>query len=177
MAFEDRFEELAPLAYRTAFRIVGRRSEAEEIAQETMAKAMQRWSRIHTHARPWVCRVAANDALGVVRKRARRARVVITTLAEPADAGDSSVDRIDLQRVLIDLPKRQREVVMLRFVADLTEREVADELGVSLGTVKTHVRRGLDALRVALSLDPDSGAATATIPAISPTCISPTCTE
>lgn len=174
MTFEERFEELAPLAYRTAFRVVGRRSEAEEIAQETMARAMQRWSRIRTHARPWVCRVAANEAIGVVRKRNRRDRIVATHRPEPQpDDVSSSIGRLDLQRVLLDLPTRQREVVMLRFVADLTEREVADELGISLGTVKTHARRGLDALRSAMT-DPSDERAVSARPADTPTHVSPT---
>jgi DNA-directed RNA polymerase specialized sigma24 family protein len=71
MLFDDEFDDLAALAYRTAFRIVGTRAEAEEIAQETMTKAFVRWRRVSRHARPWVCRVAANEAIGLLRKRNR----------------------------------------------------------------------------------------------------------
>lgn len=155
MSFEEQFEELAALAYRTAFRIVGRRAEAEEIAQETMAKAMQRWSKVGGHARPWVCRVASNEAIGIVRKRkSGRARdLAVATANSSPEPGPDSVQRLDLQRLMLDLPKRQREVVALRYIADLTEAEVASELGLSLGTVKTHARRGLVSLRSALGDD------------------------
>lgn len=155
MSFEEQFEELASLAYRTAFRIVGRRAEAEEIAQETMAKAMQRWSKVGGHARPWVCRVAANEAIGIVRKRktGRSRDLTITTATASTESGSAPEQRLDLQRLMLDLPKRQREVVALRYIADLTEAEVASELGLSLGTVKTHARRGLEALRSALGED------------------------
>lgn len=165
MSFEEQFEELAPLAYRTAFRIVGVRSEAEEIAQETMAKALQRWSKISGHARPWVCRVASNEAIGVVRKRNRRRSIDRRTRADdPADDAHASVQRLDLQRLLLELPKRQREVVALRYVADLTEAEVAAELKLSLGTVKTHARRGLASLRSALGDDDSKAPAHTTSP-------------
>ena len=59
-------------------------------------------------------------------------------------------DRLDLQRALRDLPKRQRDVVVLRYVADQPEDAVAAALGVSVGTVKTHASRGLAALRARL---------------------------
>ncbi|BAN01300.1 RNA polymerase sigma factor [Ilumatobacter coccineus] len=165
MSFEEQFAELAPLAYRTAFRIVGVRSEAEEIAQDTMAKALQRWSKISGHARPWVCRVAANDAIGAVRKRNRRRSIDRQTFTpDPTDGGAAAVQRLDLQRVLLDLPKRQREVVALRYVADLTEADVAAELKLSLGTVKTHARRALEALRTALGDDESSATTHTTSP-------------
>ena len=62
----------------------------------------------------------------------------------------SAIERVDLQRALLRLPKRQREVVVLRFLADLPEAEVAESLGCSTGTVKSHASRGLVALRLSL---------------------------
>lgn len=120
-----------------------------------MAKAMQRWSKVSGHARPWVCRVAANEAIGIVRKRktGRSRDLRITTATASTESGSASEQRLDLQRLMLDLPKRQREVVALRYIADLTEAEVASELGLSLGTVKTHARRGLESLRSALGED------------------------
>ncbi len=65
----------------------------------------------------------------------------------------SIADRVDLYRALDGLSDRQREVLMLRFLADLPEATVADALGCSVSTVKTHAARGLAALRGALDIE------------------------
>jgi RNA polymerase sigma factor (sigma-70 family) len=152
MLFEDEFDDLAALAYRTAFRIVGTRAEAEEIAQETMSKALVRWRRVRRHARPWVCRVAANEAIGVVRKRNRSLGAIVSPRS--LDEADALL-RIDLQRLLAQLPKRQRDVVVLRYLADLSEADVAAALGISIGTVKAHAHRALRALRASAAPEPE----------------------
>lgn len=151
MEFEDEFDDLAGLAYRTAFRILGARPEAEEVAQETMTKALLGWNRVRSHARPWVCRVAANEAIGILRKR-RPARM---ELAMVQSSGETIGDRIDLQRALLILSKRQREVVILRYLVDLPEADVGAEFGISIGSVKTHAHRALAALRTVMRADPD----------------------
>lgn len=150
MSFDDEFGELARLSYRVAFRILGNRSEAEDVTQEALTKAFVRWRRVEDHARPWVCRVSTNLALGVVRKRNRPRQ----PLADVADATNEVVVRMELQQMLLSLPKRQREVVALRYLADLSEAVVAAELGCSVGTVKTHAHRGLAALRQGLGPQP-----------------------
>lgn len=150
MTFDDEFDELADLAYQTAFRILGSRSEAEDVAQDTMVKAYLRWGRVQSHARPWVCRVAVNGSLGIVRRRRRRH----TATERHGGPATDVADRVDLQRLLTSLSRRQRDVVVLRYLADLSEAEVAEELGISVGTVKTHAHRGLEALRQHLAPGP-----------------------
>src|SRR3954471_21515627 len=147
MSFDDDFDELTSLAYRTAFRVLGSRPEAEEVAQETTIRALVRWRRVRSHARPWVCRVAANEAIGILRKRRT---VVLDETVASARGDEATGDRIDVQRALLALPRRQREVLVLRYLVDLPEAEVAAELGITLGTVKTHAHRALAALRIAL---------------------------
>lgn len=66
---------------------------------------------------------------------------------EAARAVDSVAIDVDLHRALRRLPRRQRDVVLLRYFADLTEQEIAAELGLAPGTVKSHASRGLHALR------------------------------
>jgi len=66
-----------------------------------------------------------------------------------------NTERVDLNRALATLPRRQREVVLLRYVVDLPENEVARQLSCSPGTVKTHASRGLAALRAALGDNSD----------------------
>lgn len=144
MTFDDEFDELAGLAYRVAFQIVGSRAEAEEIAQDTMTKAFIRWRRVQRHARPWVCRVAINGALGLVR---RRRPAQSGALPPERDHQDGVANRLDLQRLLSSLSRRQRDVVALRYLADMSEADVANELGISVGSVKTHAHRGINLLR------------------------------
>ena len=145
--FEDGFDHLAVLAHRVAYRILGSSEDAEEIAQETLARAYVRWSRVSGYAEPWVVRVATNLALGRWRK-ARSGRIGQVVVV--ADGGDAAL-RIDLVELLWQLPRRQREVVVLRYLADRSEQETADALGCSLGSVKQHAHRGLSALRSSIT--------------------------
>jgi RNA polymerase sigma factor (sigma-70 family) len=144
MTFDDEFDDLAALAYQTAFRILGSRSEAEEVAQDTMTKAYVRWRRVQSHARPWVCRVAVNGAIGVLRRR-RHPEPRQSMAHDNFQTGVAN--RVDLQRLLSSLSRRQRDVIALRYLADLPEVDVAAELGISVGTVKTHAHRGIEILR------------------------------
>jgi RNA polymerase sigma-70 factor (sigma-E family) len=145
--FEDRFDDLARLAYRVAYRILGDREEARDITQEALARAYSRWSRVEGHAAGWVVRVATNLALDRTRRSTRT--LTAPPSRPPADPA-AAAERADLVRVLAGLPRRQREVVVLRYLADLPEIEVAAALGLGTGTVKSHASRGLAALRIAL---------------------------
>jgi RNA polymerase sigma factor (sigma-70 family) len=141
--FEDAFEGLYGLAYRVAFRLLGRRGEAEDVAAEALARAYTRWSRIGAYPAAWVSRVSTNLALDVWRReQRRRGTPPVATVIE-----SSAAERVDLHRALASLSKRQREVVALRYLADLPEDTVAAALGCSTGTVKQHASRGLAALK------------------------------
>src|SRR4029453_18585675 len=149
--FEDRFAVLAALGYKVAYRLTGDRAESEDLAQEALARAYLRWRKVAAYDEAWVARVTTNLAIGRWRKHRR---VVVTGTGEPAfgrfpapAAGADPLDRIELVRVLRSLPRRQREAVALRYLADLPEADVAAWLGCSGGTVKTHTPRGLAALR------------------------------
>jgi RNA polymerase sigma factor (sigma-70 family) len=148
--FDDRFEELAGLAYRIAYRLTGSRPDSEDIAQEALARASVRWRRIGPYAEAWVTRVATNLALGLLRKGSRRH----TGVAEEDRPHDQTVtDRQVLVAALGSLPRRQRDTVALRYLGDLSEAQVAAALGCSVGSVKQHASRGLAALRKALEDD------------------------
>ena len=146
--FDARIDELGRLAYQVGFRILGDRGEAEDVAQETLARAFARWSTVQRHAEPWVVRVATNQALGVWRRRRPAGRTDDIAVGSHAS---NTVDRIDLVRVISTLPRRQREVVALRFLADLPERDIAAALGCSIGSVKQHTHRAMASLRLALT--------------------------
>lgn len=146
--FEDCFLTLANVAYRVAYRLLGNRPEAEDVTQEALTRAYQRWQQVRDHSEPWVARVASNLALDVIRRGRRRPVEGLSDRDEPAARDDDgAIDRVDLVRVLRAMPRRQRQVVVLRYLADLSELDTAAELGISIGAVKKHASRGLAALR------------------------------
>jgi RNA polymerase sigma-70 factor (sigma-E family) len=154
VTFEEVFPVLVRDAYRVAYRLLGDRSEAEDVAQEACARAYSRWSSVHDHAEAWCVRVASNLALDRLRSRSRSHRrdtqLATAGIVAPAFAGVSA-DRVDLVKALATLPRRQREAVVLRYLGDLSEAQTADVLGCSVGSVKTHSSRGLAKLREVVS--------------------------
>jgi RNA polymerase sigma-70 factor (ECF subfamily) len=147
-AFDAFFVAHLPAVHRVAARIVGPGPAAEDVAVEAMARAFSHWSSVRSMAYPraWVVRVATNIALDEARRR--RPRLPAPTLSDPPS--EEVVLRHSLVASLLRLPRRQREVVVLRYIADMSEQEVADNLGLSTGTVKTHLHRALPRLRTEL---------------------------
>jgi len=152
LVFEEAFEDLYVRAYGVAYQLLGRRSEAEDVAQETLARAFVRWRRIRGYAEAWVVRVAGNLAIDVWRRR-QRVDADGTTDRHGATAPGPDGQRVDLHRALDTLSRRQREVIVLRFLADLPEADVAKALGCSVGSVKQHASRGLATLRTSMAVD------------------------
>jgi RNA polymerase sigma factor (sigma-70 family) len=154
--FEESFPELFRVAYRAAYRVTGDAGASEDAASEALSRAGVRWRRIGDRSLPWVVRVATNLAIDHARRHAREPRAVHD--GSRAEGIESVPTKVDLYRALKVLPKRQREVVVLRYFGDLTEREIATELGLAPGTVKSHASRGLAALRAQLEDRPVSDA-------------------
>ena len=146
--FVAAFDELYDCAYQHAYRLLGDRHEAEDLAQEACTRACLRWHHLD-NPRAWVIRVTTNLAFDRFR-RLRSAAKHLRLAPAPAAAPDDR--HVDIHRALAKLPKRQREVVVLRYLADLSEAQTAAALGCAPGTVKSHASRGLRALRAALEL-------------------------
>ena len=147
--FEEAFDVLFPRAFRLARRVVGDSAAAEDIAAEALARAYARWPRVVDlpYRDAWVLRVAANLSMDDVRRR--RPGPAPAPAAGP-DADDVVALRLALAAALSALPRRQREAVTLRYLGDLSDADVAGALGISAGSVKTHLHRGLAALRARL---------------------------
>lgn len=147
--FDEAFDNLFAGAQRVARRLVGDGAPAEDVAAETLARAYARWPKVRDldYRDAWVMRVAANVALDFLRRSRRSIPAPTSTTADPSD---DAVTRLALAEALRRLPRRQRDVVVLRYLADISEADVAESLGVSAGTVKQHAHRALDALRRAL---------------------------
>ena len=148
--FEEAFPTLFALAYRVSYRILGDRADGEDVAQEALARAHLRWIALGAHPEGWIVTVATRLAIDRVR---RRRRAPVPRREQLALVDNHIAERLDLARALRRLPRRQREVVVLRYLADWAELEVAEALGCSPGTVKSHAARGLAALRRHLALD------------------------
>lgn len=152
-AFDDRFDELWRVAYQVAFRVLGEREEAADVAQEAVARVALRWDRVEGHAAALTARISAGRAIDAWRRR----RLAGHGHASPpggveVPAGESAVDdRAELVAALRRLPVRQRDAVVLRYLADLSELDTAQALGCSPGTVKQHTSRGLRSLRSVLT--------------------------
>lgn len=143
-SFEAAFDELFPRAVRLANRLLGDRASAEDVAAEALARAYARWSKVGglPYRDGWVLKVATNLAIDRLRRRPPE--------LWPAVGGDfeDGVElRIALNAALLTLAPRQRQAVALRYLGGLSDREVALTLGISLGSVKTHIHRGLKGLR------------------------------
>lgn len=148
-SYDDNFGSLYRIAFRVAYRILGSQAEAEDIAQDTMAKAYSRWWRIRPEAARWVSRVSANGAIDAWRKRSKQ-DLTSEDLVR-AHNGEPIIERLALVDALSRLSKRQREVVVLRYLAGYPEADVAAILDCSVGSVKTHASRGLHSLRNSMS--------------------------
>jgi RNA polymerase sigma-70 factor (sigma-E family) len=149
-SFDEAFDKLFPRAQRLAERIVGDWMTAEDVAAEALARTCLRWSKLRDAPwrDGWTLRVTTNLALDVVRRKPPAVR----PSAAP-DASEAAVLRVALNEALLQLPRRQREVIALRYLSDLSEAEVAGALGISAGSVKTHTSRGLAALRTRMGDD------------------------
>ncbi|WP_406353802.1 SigE family RNA polymerase sigma factor [Streptomyces sp. NBC_00658] len=154
---EGDFAEYATAAWprlvRTAHMLTGDFHEAEDLVQTTLAKVYARWRRIpRDDVDFYVRRSLVNNNLSRVRRR-RVVHLLTPLLPErihqriPGHAEDVE-QRAALSQALNSLSARQRAVLVLRYWDDLGEAEIAQLLGCSVGTVKTHARRGLEALRV-----------------------------
>ncbi len=149
---------------RTAYLVAWDPVEAEDMVQECLLAVARRWPRVrrmdHPHA--YARRVLVNLALDGAPRRTRRRQELVGDeaaglAAVPDESSARRLDAVGLRAELIEalgtLPPRQRAVLVLRYFEDLSEAQVADLLGCSLGTVKSTASRGLTRLQTALTVE------------------------
>ncbi|MFI7435283.1 SigE family RNA polymerase sigma factor [Micromonospora haikouensis] len=142
----DRGEALLRVAYALA----GSQHGAEDLLQNALAKAYTRWPQIRGDAEPYVRRILYHDQVSGWRRRARRPEVPLDALPEvPAerDTGHDADLRMLLRDALLTLPPRQRAVLTLRYLEDLSVEQTAALLGCRTGTVASQASRALAKLR------------------------------
>jgi RNA polymerase sigma-70 factor (sigma-E family) len=144
------YREHAVGLIRLAYVMLSDRAAAEDVVQEAFCGLYRRWSHLSDPAKslPYVRSAVLNGCRSVIRQRARReARVTSEPPAPSAEAG--ALIGEEYRAVLAGLrvlPPRQREALVLRFFLDLDEAEIAASMGISRGTVKSTISRGLAAL-------------------------------
>jgi RNA polymerase sigma-70 factor, ECF subfamily len=116
--------------------------QAQDLVQEAFCRALPRWSTLSTYDDPvgWIRRVAFNLA----NSRWQRAKVAARYLRSQRERHieGPNPDRVAAVTALAQLPARQRRVMVLHYLADMTVAQIAAEEGVALGTVKTWLHRG-----------------------------------
>jgi RNA polymerase sigma-70 factor (sigma-E family) len=145
---------IAASLHGTAYLLCGDWYLADDLVQETLAKAYSHWRKVQRADSPsaYVRRILINES----RRSWRRNRIVVHPDADVADItvadlSDEVVNRAELLQALQSLPTRQRATVVLRFLEGLSERETAAALGCSEGTVKSQTSRALIKLKSVLN--------------------------
>jgi len=149
--FESWYRAVHPRLVAGLLLSTGRMDDAADVADETMVRALERWNHVRTMASPdgWAFQVAFN----LVRRRGRRRSLEQTVLRRSAAGRTDSIDGPagEAWDAVAHLSLRQRQVVVLRFVADLPEADIGAALGISRGTVSSTLADAKGALRVALT--------------------------
>lgn len=144
---------------RLASLLLGDVGAAEEVAQDAYVALHEKWRQLHDpdKALAYLRATVVNRSRSALRRR----RVAATYLANAAyartadapSAESSALDRLahdEVMAAIATLPPRQREALVLRYYADLSEAEIAAAMDCSRGAVKSHASRGMSALRTRL---------------------------
>jgi RNA polymerase sigma-70 factor (ECF subfamily) len=165
-ALEELFRRYRGVAYRVAHRLLGNEADALDAIQEGFAKALTHLPGFQGRStfKTWLLRVVTNAALDLGRQRGRREALSLDAFAggererlDPHARDDpaAGLERADLRqlldRALATLPDAQRRTFVLHAEAELSYREVADVLGISIGTVMSRLYYARQKLRAYLS--------------------------
>lgn len=159
LALREAFEQHAPLIIGLCRRLVGR--DAEDVAQQAFVAAWNGRASFDPSKgslKSWLAGIARFKSIDHLRAANRRPQA---SGGEAQDFGEVQVDaervtdRMVLTEALAGLSDERRTVVELAFYGDMTHAEISDSLSMPLGTVKSHVRRGLETLRAELEVSHD----------------------
>lgn len=125
-------------------------SDADDLAQECFLRALRNWSRFEGKGsrQAWLFAIARNTQVDWLRKRRRDARLADPGAYVLCGTLQTAPDDVEtVWKTVRDLGAEYREVIHLRFAADLSYVEIAEMLGVPIGTVRSRLHRGLKAVR------------------------------
>ncbi len=164
-AQEELFRRYRQVAYRVAYRLLGNEADALDAVQEAFVKALTHLPSFEGRSsfKTWLLRVVSNASLDLGRQRGRREALSMDALGpksreemeplvlpEPGQALEREDLRRQLQKALQQLPPAQRQTFVLHAEAELSYREVAEVLGISIGTVMSRLYYARQKLRALL---------------------------
>ncbi len=128
---------------------------SEEVVQDSFIAMHGAWRRLRDpdRALAYLRQSVVNRSRSVLRHRTVELRHAPAPMPDAASAEHGAMGSLEHQEVIVALrrlPERQREVLVLRYYADLSEADIADAIGISRGAVKSHASRGMAALRTTL---------------------------
>src|SRR5262245_61696301 len=164
-ALEELFRRYRGVAYRVAYRLLGNEADSLDAVQEAFIKVLTHLDGFEGRSsfKTWLLRVVSNAALDLGRQRGRRENLQrddlsLETETDASDAAEDpsrELDRADLRRLLnqalAQLPVAQRRTFVLHVDGELSYREVAEVLGISIGTVMSRLYYARQKLRALLA--------------------------
>ncbi len=170
-ALAELYDRYARLVYSLALKTVGDSALAEEITQDVFLRIWQKagqYQAERARVNTWLTSIARNRCIDMLRRRQRSGRVMAGSIdwsevAPEAFLSDENPEqdalyalrRRRIRAAMIHLPDAQRQALLLAFFEGLTHTEIAERLGLPLGTVKTRIRLAMKKLRRLLSEETD----------------------
>jgi RNA polymerase sigma-70 factor (ECF subfamily) len=159
-ALRQAYDRFGAAVFHLATRSLASQADAEDVAQATFVAA---WLKRDTFDPDrgsllgWLLGISRNKIVDRLRERVREGKVEQSLREQPEPAQDQQPDRVVDRLVVADqlarLPDEQRHVLQLAFYEDLTHQQIAQSTGLPLGTVKSHIRRGMASLRQRWEVD------------------------
>lgn len=163
-AFAEVVELYKDKVFQICYRMLGNRHEAEDIAQEAFVRA---YVNIHSYSlgrkfSTWLYRIATNLCIDRIRKKkpdyyldaevqGTEGLTMYSQIAAEGKSPEAEVETIELQEIvqrgIMNLPDKYRSVIVLKYIDELSLNEISEILELPLGTVKTRIHRGREALR------------------------------
>lgn len=143
------------LLYRYAYHLTGSVADAEDLTQETFCTAQEKLGQLRSAAcaRSWLCRVLRNHYLSSVRKLKVIPLQSLEDMPDEPETCDDLIGEIDIEqfrRVLAELPECFRTPLILFYFEEFSYRQIADQMGVPVGTVMSRLARAKTYLRARL---------------------------
>ncbi len=149
MEFEAFYEDVHQRLVASLVAFCGDADVGQDAVDEAIVRAYERWHTVRAMSSPaaWVFRTGFNVARRIHGRRRRLIRLLPRLHVDPTVPGPAG----EVWRLVAELPRRQRQVIVLRHVADLTEPDIAAALGLTRGTVSSTLRTAHASLRAQLA--------------------------
>lgn len=156
-AFENIYKKTSIFVYNVAFRIAGRREDAEEITQDVFVKIHNNLTgyRFESSLKTWIYRITVNTALNHIKKNKKENEGKLSyddaiyneNLQKPAQIGENQEDqKLVIDTLLKNLNPDQRTCVILRNIEGLSYQEIAESLKININTVRSRLKRAREIL-------------------------------